>query len=116
MAWLWRVEDRVRLLPHSRLLQLSRRAQVVVAHRLSTIKNADSIAVVSGGKIVERGTHEELLRDPEGESGGGRTWGVCSGAFVEPGCGRLRVRLAVAGVRARRVMGRKKGLLCSKGL
>ena len=37
------------------------RTCLVVAHRLSTIKNADEIAVVSRGKIVEMGSHEQLL-------------------------------------------------------
>lgn len=37
------------------------RTTLVVAHRLSTIKNADKIAVVSGGQICEEGSHEELM-------------------------------------------------------
>ena len=37
------------------------RTVFVIAHRLSTIVNADLIIVLSDGKIVERGTHEELL-------------------------------------------------------
>ncbi|XP_020206205.1 ABC transporter B family member 2 [Cajanus cajan] len=40
------------------------RTTVVVAHRLSTIRNADVIAVVQGGKIVETGNHEELMSNP----------------------------------------------------
>ncbi|XP_073001057.1 ABC transporter B family member 2-like [Typha latifolia] len=40
------------------------RTTVVVAHRLSTIRNADMIAVVQGGKIMESGTHEQLMADP----------------------------------------------------
>ncbi len=38
------------------------RTTIVVAHRLSTIKNADEIAVIDGGKVIEQGTHEELLK------------------------------------------------------
>ncbi|MBO5374901.1 MAG: ABC transporter ATP-binding protein [Clostridia bacterium] len=37
------------------------RTTIVVAHRLSTVKNANQIAVVANGKITEKGTHEELL-------------------------------------------------------
>ena len=37
------------------------RTTLVVAHRLSTIRNADEIAVVINGRIMERGTHQELM-------------------------------------------------------
>ncbi|KAL6176028.1 hypothetical protein ACLB2K_052664 [Fragaria x ananassa] len=42
------------------------RTTVVVAHRLSTVRNADVIAVVQEGKIVETGSHEELISNPNG--------------------------------------------------
>jgi ATP-binding cassette subfamily B protein len=39
----------------------SGRTAVVIAHRLSTVKNAHQIVVLGDGKILERGTHEELV-------------------------------------------------------
>ena len=37
------------------------RTSFVIAHRLSTIRNADKVVVIRDGKIVEQGTHPELL-------------------------------------------------------
>ncbi|KAF0917813.1 hypothetical protein E2562_021484 [Oryza meyeriana var. granulata] len=42
------------------------RTTLLVAHRLSTIRNADCIAVVHQGKIVDQGSHDELIKDPDG--------------------------------------------------
>ena len=39
----------------------SGRTSIIVAHRLSTVRYADEIVVVDGGRIVERGTHDELV-------------------------------------------------------
>jgi len=40
---------------------LASRTSIVIAHRLSTVRDADTILVIDGGRIVERGTHEALL-------------------------------------------------------
>ncbi|KAG1370984.1 putative ABC transporter B family member 4 [Cocos nucifera] len=45
---------------------MTNRTTVVVAHRLSTVRNADTIAVIHRGSIVEKGSHSELLKDPDG--------------------------------------------------
>ncbi len=56
------VDTRTELFIHDAMETLRRgRTCFIIAHRLTTIQNADLILVVQGGDIVERGTHEELL-------------------------------------------------------
>ena len=42
------------------------RTSLVIAHRLTTIQNADEIIVLQRGEIVERGTHNELMANENG--------------------------------------------------
>ena len=51
------------LIQRAMKLLLEGRTSIVIAHRLSTIRNADKIVVVDGGRIVEMGTHRELLNN-----------------------------------------------------
>ena len=54
--------DSERLVQQALTAALERRSALVIAHRLSTVIDADEIVVLEGGRIVERGTHSELLR------------------------------------------------------
>ena len=51
------------------------RTVFVIAHRLSTVRNADQILVLDHGKIRERGTHQQLLAQK------GMYWQLYTGAF-----------------------------------
>ena len=56
------------------------RTSIVVAHRLSTIAGMDKIVVLEDGKIMEQGSHEELLKNKRGSYS--RLWSRQSGAFL----------------------------------
>ena len=45
-----------------KIMKTKSRTVIVVAHRLSTIRNANCIAVIKSGKVVEKGSHEQLLK------------------------------------------------------
>jgi ATP-binding cassette subfamily B multidrug efflux pump len=56
------VDTRTEVRIQEALLRLMEgRTSLVIAHRLSTIRNADNILVINDGRIIERGTHDELL-------------------------------------------------------
>jgi len=54
---------------------MSGRTSVTIAHRMSTAESADEVVVVDRGRIVQRGPHAELVRDPDGVYAGlHRSW------------------------------------------
>lgn len=57
------------------------RTSIVIAHRLSTIASLDRIIVLENGKIVEQGSHHELLKNPNGVYH--HLWSRQSGAFMD---------------------------------
>ena len=56
------VDTRTELLIQESMDKLmENKTSFIIAHRLSTIKNADKIIVLGQGRVIEQGTHEELL-------------------------------------------------------
>jgi ATP-binding cassette, subfamily B, multidrug efflux pump len=60
----------------SRLME--NRTSFVIAHRLSTIRDADTILVMNHGRVMEQGTHEQLLARQ------GFYWELYNSQFAEP--------------------------------
>ena len=62
------------------------RTTFVIAHRLSTIQSADQILVLEGGEVVERGTHDELIRlDGRYKQLYDKQYGIERNRFINPG-------------------------------
>lgn len=62
------------------------RTSIVIAHRLSTIMKADMIVVLDKGKIVQKGTHEELIKKENGDGSDGlykKLWNLQKGGYIK---------------------------------
>lgn len=81
-------------------------AQIIIAHRLSTIRNADLILVMHQGEIVERGSHQELLKQ------GGYYTQLIQNQEVDRKTGGEQQKLSRAGRQFIQIDG---NLLCMKG-
>jgi ATP-binding cassette subfamily B multidrug efflux pump len=74
------IDTRTEVLIQSALNKLLKgRTSFVIAHRLSTVRNADVVLVIDDGRIVERGTHQDLL------SKGGLYADLYQRQFYQPG-------------------------------
>lgn len=73
-----------RMIQESLRTLMAGRTSFVIAHRLSTIAHADRIVVIEKGRIVEMGTHEELMHR-SGEAGGGGRYQQMVAVQTEPG-------------------------------
>ncbi len=65
------------------LLKADHKTVIVIAHRLSTLNNADQIIVLDKGKVIEQGSHNELLLDSESAYAG--LWKFQSSVVFYPG-------------------------------
>lgn len=87
-----------RMIQESLRTLMTGRTSFVIAHRLSTIAHADRIVVIEKGRIVEMGTHEELMQRSGNDGGAGRYQQMVA-VQTEPGMASTQKRSAPAATR-----------------